>query len=293
MAGVMVISCKESVGSGSGQVNPDLIFCGAEEVFISSYADPARKLWSWTAEDSPEIPEEKRRQFRTTDECKPYAGGLILITSSSNGVAIIDRKTKSCRFWATATNAHSGCLLPGNLLVVASSFGGDELLVFDRAKSGSDPILRKPLHGAHGVHWECDSKTLWALGDRELVSYRLGKDSSGKVDLHAISRWPLPSSGGHDLSPVAGEKAFFITTDSEVLVFCAASGRFESHPKLGKSGKVKSMDQAQVGGPVVFQQASVEHWWSNEIRFLDGGVARFPEERLYKVRWDSPAKVPE
>ena len=46
-----------------------------------------RKVFSWKAQDRPELPAAFKNKFKTTDECKPVAGNRILITASSDGVA--------------------------------------------------------------------------------------------------------------------------------------------------------------------------------------------------------------
>ena len=137
--------------SGSLHAGEQLIVCGGPEVFIIP-ADAERvadkdRLWRWRAADSPEIPEEMHTQFRTTDECKPV-GESILITASSGGVALVRRKDKKCLFHASAKNAHSACLLPKDRVAVASSHGGDEVLLFALDRSGADlaPPRRRPLH---------------------------------------------------------------------------------------------------------------------------------------------------
>jgi hypothetical protein len=152
-----------------------VICCGGSEVFVLAVEQEAEegksapaKLWTWQAADSPEIPEAMRAQFRTTDECKSY-GDRLLITSSSGGVALIQRRDKKCLFYTSAKNAHSACLLPGDRLAVASSYGGDELLIFSHAEvTTATPLARLKLVGAHGVVWDEKRSRLWALGGEEL-----------------------------------------------------------------------------------------------------------------------------
>jgi hypothetical protein len=63
------------------------------------------------------------------------------------------RKNKKIHFFTKVRNAHSACLLPGGKVAVASSFGGDEVKIFGREKSGEniEPLMKVPLYGAHGV----------------------------------------------------------------------------------------------------------------------------------------------
>ena len=133
----------------------DIVCCGGDEVFIINTANPLVKKWSWRAGDSPSIPDGFRAKFRSTDDCKPYEGGLILVTSSSGGVALIQRSTKMCQFLAESRNAHSACLLPADRLAVAASYGGDEMQFYDLTddRKPAVPVQTIPLEGAHGAVW--------------------------------------------------------------------------------------------------------------------------------------------
>src|SRR5215211_3031723 len=105
----------------------ELIVCGWDEVFILDVeAKPAgkndRRVWTWRAQDRPELPDEFKPLFRTTDECKPDEdGGRILNTSSGSGVALVNRADGRVLFHARVLNAHSAELLPGNRVAVAAS----------------------------------------------------------------------------------------------------------------------------------------------------------------------------
>ena len=68
--------------------------------------DPPPKVWSWRAAERPELA-DVADEFKTTDECKPVKGGQrILITSSSGGVAVVERETGEAVFHTTVPNAH-------------------------------------------------------------------------------------------------------------------------------------------------------------------------------------------
>jgi hypothetical protein len=111
----------------------DLIVCGWDEVYILN-VETGAKSFSWKAADHPELPESYKTKFRTTDDCKAVSGGRILITASSDGVALVDRKTAKTTFWGICANAHSADLLPGDRIAVACSVrenGGNRLAIFD------------------------------------------------------------------------------------------------------------------------------------------------------------------
>lgn len=275
---------------------PALICCGAEEVFIVSQVkgepNKWKRTWSWQATDSPSIPLESRKWFESTDDCKPY-GETILITSSSGGVALVNRVDKKCRFLAHAKNAHSACLLPENRTAVASSFGGNEVLIYDIPKelALSKPIGSLPLEGAHGVVWDHERNQLWGLGEEQLLLLSL-KASGDAIKLSISNNWKLPTRGGHDLSTTGDDNQLFITTNAAVYRFDKTTGEFSLDTKLGEEKIVKSVSRFSTG-EVVYHQGSERKWWSHTIRFVgDRKPIELPDERLYKIRWDVPLDWP-
>src|SRR5436190_19429983 len=120
--GVFLSSCASGPGAPS---EDELIVCGGDEIFglqVPASGEP-RKAWGWKAKEASELPELVRKQFESTDECKPVAGGRVLVTSSGGGVALVDRGSGRATFWASVVNAHSAELLPAGKVVVASSTG--------------------------------------------------------------------------------------------------------------------------------------------------------------------------
>lgn len=282
---VALVLCR----SMAGAEETGLIVCGAEEVFVvPSHEGVAKKnaLWSWRAGNSPEIPEKIRGSFRTTDECKSY-GETILITSSGGGVALIRRKDKACLFYATSKNAHSACLLPGNLVAVASSFGGDEVGVFDLGKSGAEAVSSVPLYGAHGVVWDAKRKRVWALGTKVLLLLR----PDGRRLIKEAS-YELPAVGGHDLSWSLQDE-LLISVDEHCFRFDCDDRNFSPLKDLANEVKVKSIDVNRKSGRIVWHRGTKETWWSDTIRFLEPGREMiFRGERIYKVRWDQAREIP-
>lgn len=275
------------------------IVCGAAEVFVlpldQEKPTAADRVWRWQAADSPQIPAEMHKQFRTTDDCKPYDHDRILITSSSGGVALIRRSDKACLFYTSARNAHSACLLPGERVAVAASTGGDELLIFSLAKSGEklEPLARHKLVGAHGAHWDAKRQRLWTLGTHELLLIEL-RDAAGELKIVVEEKWPLPSEGGHDLSPARDARHLYVTTETHVYRFDTEAKTFAPFAPLADQADIKSLAEHPETGRVLYHQADLEAktWWSDKLRLLDPAtVWQLPGERLYKARWDTPATV--
>lgn len=287
----LILAALMLVLPGKLQAGDQLIVCGGPEVFVIP-ADAERvadkdRLWRWRAADSPEIPAELHAQFRTTDECKPV-GESILITASSDGVALVRRKDKKCLFYTSAKNAHSACLMPKDHVAVASSHGGDEVLVFALGRSGADlaPLARLKLDGAHGAFWDAGRDRLWALGTKEIQVLEVRRKDS-TVELVVDKKWDLPTTGGHELSPTQDPRFLFVTTNTRVYRFDTKEGRFEPLPALAEQAGVKSLDQHPKTGKIVYHQGTTKTWWSDTIRFLDPTrTLVIPDERLYKVSWD-------
>ncbi len=93
------------------------------------------------------------------------AGNRILITASSDGVALVDRATGRTPFWGLCANAHSADLLPGERIAVACSVRAD-----GRQPTGH---LRRP-HAGKGT-----------LLDRTLLGPRCGLGRAAQAALGA------------------------------------------------------------------------------------------------------------
>jgi hypothetical protein len=138
-----------------------LILCGWDEVFmIDPVAEKPAKTWSWKAKDHPEIPTEISTAFRTTDDCKPVDDGKrLVVSSSSGGCAVLEMPSGKVVWSAKIRNAHSIESMPGGRILVASSVGGDKLLLFDE-KLGDKILWSTPLPSAHGLVWDAGRKRL-------------------------------------------------------------------------------------------------------------------------------------
>jgi hypothetical protein len=270
---------------------PELVVCGWDEVFVldvSRSSSEPRKVWSWRAADRPELPSAFRSRFSTTDECKPVAGNRILITASSDGVALVDRASRKTRFWAQCANAHSAELLPRERIVVACSVrepGGNRLAVFDAAEPERE-LFSTELYSGHGAVWDERRGTLWALGGSELRAYKLANWETGSPELRLVNTFPLPDAGGHDLVSVPRSSILALTTNRSVWLFDPDTGKFNPHPDLGNSVAVKSVAIHPGAAQIAYVQADRPEWWSATIRFLHPArTIHLPGQRLYKARW--------
>ena len=270
----------------------ELIVCGWDEVFILALGDgpsPAqRKVWSWRAADSPEIPAAMHTLFRTTDDCKPVDGGRkILISSSGGGIALVDRETRRASFSTRVTNAHSIEMLPGGRIAVAASVAkdgsGDRVVVFDAA-TGKE-LATDALRSGHGVVWDDGRRVLWALGGDVLRAYTVGA-AGGPTRLERTFELALPSEGGHDLVAIPGSPRLFLSTVRRCYDFDRDRRQLSPHDTLGDRADIKSYAVHPRTGRVVFVQAERPNWWAEHLHFQrPDGQLRLPGEHLYKARW--------
>jgi hypothetical protein len=266
--------------------NRELIVCGWDEVYILDLdRTPVEKVWSWRAADSAELPQGMRGQFRTTDECKSIDGGKqILITASSDGVALVDRESRKVLFYGSVGGAHSAELLPGGLIAVAGSTSksplANRLVMFDSKRSG-EPLFDTELVSGHGTVWDDGRQVLWVLGLSTLRTYRVEDQKLVKTE-----EWKLPDESGHDLMAVPGTDLLSVTAHHHVWLFDREKKAFVQHPQLWKFENVKSVHVHPGTGEIVWTQADKGFWWTATLRFLKPSrTIERSGERLYKARW--------
>ncbi|MEX2213544.1 MAG: DUF6528 family protein [Phycisphaeraceae bacterium] len=275
-----------------------LIVCGMEEVFIIDAARAERgdltKIWSWRAKDRPELPAELHAAFRTTDDCKPVAGGTrILISSSSGACALVEHPSGKVLWYARVPNAHSIELLPNDRIVAAASTHakGNRLMLFDITRPDA-PLFETPLPSAHGVVWDNARQHLWALGYDQLQCYDLGDWQSDHPSLKLRASHPLPDAGGHDLLAVPESDDLVLSVHKHVYLFDRKTLTFRPHPELGDLVNVKCVSPHPTTGRVAHLRGEGKEWWSTRIHLLaPQGEIQLPDERMYKARWmEAPSR---
>ena len=290
---LIVMACTSEQHSAG----TEMIVCGWDHVFIVDLNQvktdgplPPVK-WSWRAKDQADLPDDFKNLFNTTDECKPFDhGNKILITASTGGIVLLDRKKDQVLFYARAANAHSADLLPNNRVAVAASHSndgtGDRLILFDLDKPDEE-ILSEPLPWGHGVVWDEHRQLLWALSGHDIRAFQLKNWDTSMPELVKISTIVLPDSNGHDLYPVSNSSHLIVTTHSHCWFFDRDTHEFMLLPVLAHAEKVKSFSQHPQTGQYVYVQAEGENWWAERIHFIDPKLTLYqPGEHFYKVRWN-------
>lgn len=266
-----------------------LVACGDDKVLIidseASKGADIKIIWEWTASESAGLPEDYQVYMRSNDDCKPVDGNSkILVTSSSGGVVLVDRKTKGSLFHAQVPNAHSAEYLPGGRIAVALSTAekGNSIELYDIGRPGK-VLFRDSLHSGHGLVWIEEIGTLFALGGSELRAYSLEDWDSPNPGLKLKKSWDIPGEGGHDLAAVS-EKRLVLTTVDGVWNFDIETASFSAFEPLAGVDDVKSVNYDEKSGRLIYTKAE-ESWWTENIYLRNPDkVISLPGLKLYKVR---------
>jgi hypothetical protein len=267
-----------------------LLACGSSEVRIYEVdGDRARLTWTWSAHDDHGLPDAfKTGLLDKIDECKPVLGSTaVLVTASTDGVALIDIRSGKALFWARVAMAHSADVLPGRRIAVAASLAaqGNRLEIYDIDRPDR---LRQAgeLYSGHGVVWDERRSRLFALGMDAVRAYVLEDWNGAQPRLRLVDSFPLPGKAdGHDLSPLAGTGEFIVSASDGVWRFDPDTRRYAPYEPLADLHNVKAVSVEPRTGRIAFQQPE-ESWWSHHVRLLaPAGSFEIRDMRVYKVRW--------
>jgi len=257
------------------------------------WAEAEAVIWSWSPENDPLIKEEQKASFRNVDEAKPVLDGAqIVVTTSGGGAALVDFKSaKAIAAINIGGSPHSADMLPDGRIVVASS-DGDSVSLWDPA---SNEIIQKlELLDAHGIEWDRSRQALWALGGKQLTRYDYDPETARLkpafiIDLPVTeASKQYPRHGGHDLTRIPGEAAYFVSDMDHLWRFDCAEETFEPLAARHEMKMVKSISQLGRDGAVIVLQAT-EKWYATGPRTLDESkIWHLPEARIYKARWWVP-----
>ena len=269
----------------------NLIACGNNKVVIiqkHNKNEAVNYKWYWSPSDALSLPKKyKENYFNKIDECKPIKNGSkIMITSSTGGVAIIDKKSKDVDFYTYVANAHSIEELPNNRIAVAGSNNenGNCVAIFNKNVSGGKPIYKSKLFAAHGLVWDKKRQLLYALGGNELQLFKLIDWSSKFPKIKLEKQWSLPDVGGHDLVECNSEN-LLITTNNHVWLFNKKTEQFHVFKPLENKKNVKGISRKKGTNEIAFIKAE-EKWWSHNIYLKNPNMnITIPSINLYKVRW--------
>lgn len=281
----ILAACFSSCNSKREDENLVLV-CGDSKVFIvkadTTHDTITEIVWSWDAHTANNLPASfKPEKFNTIDDCKSvHNGKQILVSSSSGAVAIINRENKQILFYAEVPNAHSIELLPNNKLVAAASTAknGNRLMLFE-IENPAKLLYSDSLYSAHGVIWDENRSSLFALGYETLREYKL--DNS---NLSLLEVWKIPGISGHDLQMLPDGNRLFVTEHTGAWIFNIENKKFSKINGFPDAENIKSINQNK-DGRYVFTIPE-ERWWTYHVKFFNpAGSLSFPGMHVYKARW--------
>lgn len=177
--------------------------------------DSAEKVWTWkptnslgyTALSTFNSPSDAK--IRYSKSLKKY---VVAVCSSRGFMGVVDYATGK-KIWQVSVtdgaNPHSIEYLPNGNVAVAGSEGNWIRVYTASQGSTSKKYVEVTLECAHGVLWDPDRQILWGLGFNTITAYRIGGTAANPTLKELTSyraELPTEKSGGHDLSPVYGNK---------------------------------------------------------------------------------------
>ncbi|HEY0666665.1 MAG TPA: DUF6528 family protein [Sphingobacteriaceae bacterium] len=250
-------------------------------------ADVASKkiIWEWSALSSDIKPESMKWFSNISDAKLVYSGKYILMNASGGAVALIRIADKKVMFYAFAGgNTHSAELLPDGNIVSASSTGNYlALFKVDTLNFPYNVYSKKiPIDNGHNVVWDHRKQILWSAAMNKLKSFKYNFNCS-QPDLTPDQEITLPGTGAHDLFPVYGENALWLTTSSNVYKFDIVTSEFIQTEGL-QSG-IKSVSSGPSEFPVILIKPKTE-WWTDEVVDSRGSSVFYSYGlKIYKARW--------
>lgn len=265
-------------------------------IILTDQAEPAidivdagrngRIMWSWNAHQS-NMDEGKVKWFSAPDDAKPvYNKKYLLINASGGGVALIRIADGKAVFYAFAgKNPHSSELLPDGNIITASSTDNRLVIFHVDTTVAADEIYKKIIHlpFAHNVVWDKKRQVLWSAGDNHLYKFEYNFNCQ-KPDLILKDSIQLPGNDAHDLFPVYGRDALWLTNTHAVYSIDMKTKKV-SLAEFKYTNNIKSVSSGPDGWPTIIMKPK-EQWWSDEVMDTKGNTV-FQQQgmKIYKARW--------
>jgi len=251
--------------------------------------------WEWWPANA-DLPIQHISWFKHIDEAKPiYGKKYVLITASAGGgVAIVRISDKKTMFYACpGANTHSGEILPDGNLVVACSTGStlnnNSLLIYKvdtlnipatSYKSKTDAFC------AHNAVWDKANQILMATADTQINFYKYNFDSNNpQLELQNVIT--LPDSGAHDLFPIYGENALWLTSTNVYKYNIGTKALTLAHFSLPN---IKCVSSGPAGYGILLTQPKISYYTDEIINSAGGRAFYGLNYKMYKARWfiDNP-----
>ncbi len=252
---------------------------------------PAKRIvWEWRPDQSSAIKPEHVGWFKYPSDAKVvYGGAAILTNASGGGVALIRIADKKVLFYAYAGgNPHSSELLPDGNIVTASSTGNVMTVFRVDTLQFPDKVYRDTLVLAfgHNVVWDGKQRVLWSAAQDQLKIFAYNNLNPFAPRFVVKDYVTLPEKGAHDLFPVYGEEALWLTNEKATYKYDVIKKKLSVVPLPWHN--VKSVSSGPKGLPtvIVIPDGTPGSWWTDQIRSFDQSVV-FKQVglKIYKARW--------
>lgn len=261
---------------------------------------PTGKIaWEWKPADSG-LSAAEQSWFDLPDEAKPvYDRTCLLVTASGGGVALVRISDKKVLFYAKpGGNPHSAEVLPDNNIVVASSTGNKlSVYVYDPSQSYvAKAASTVTVTSGHNVVWDRKRNCLWTAAGAQVLKFQYNGDRTAP-QLSQIYSYDMPAGNteAHDLTPIYGEEALYVTSNQHVYRFDCRTGTF-GDVNIFQQNTIKSISTGPEGYPTIVMRPTSASWYSAEVTDMAGNrLFNRAGYQIYKARWwvDNPFGYPE
>jgi hypothetical protein len=243
-------------------------------------------IWEWKPAES-NVAAAHLAWFGLIDEVKPvYNSKYILMTATRGAIALIRIKDKKTVWYANAAGQpHSAELLPDGNIISASSTGNLLTLFHVDTLVAANQGYRKTIviQDGHNVVWDKQRQRLWATSNSSLKAFSYNNNCT-QPDLTEIESISTPGVGSHDLFPVYGEDALWLSNSTNVYKFNINTKAF-TLLSTSLQSNIKSVSSGPQGFPVLLLKPKVEYW-SDEVKDADGNrIFQENDLKIYKARW--------
>ena len=191
-------------------------------------------------------------------------------------------------------------MLPDGNVVVASSTGNLlSVYVYNGADSYvSRPAFTMPVHSAHNVVWDRKRGCLWTAKGAQLLKLAYnGKRTDPELTQVRSYDMAAGNTDAHDLAPVCGEDAMYVSTNQHVYKFDCAAEKFLD-VEIFQQNTIKSISTGPEGYSTIVMRPTSggSNWWSAEVCDMKGNrLFNRAGYQIYKARWyvENPFGYPE
>jgi len=137
------------------------------------------------------------------------------------------------------------------------------------------------------VVWDHKNQVLWSAAMNKLKMFTYNLDCE-KPNLTLTDTYDLPGTEAHDLFPVYGENALWLTNTTNVYKFDVASKTLKKADEVLIQPNIKSITSGPEGFPAIIIKPKTS-WWTDEVLDARGNTVFFQSGlKIYKARWVLP-----